>query len=135
MDGAHPEIKPTGGVANKGVLHIDRPRLKLEKEPIPENVKKTKVVNFTHNSSPVEPKEADVKLLRQRKSCIKCSRHPVQPTEVITHDQVKLSPIESNIASGLEIAPVASQCHTMVDLAQLSNNREQTMAMKVKVKS
>ena len=44
VDGAHPEIKPTGGVANKGVLHIDRPGLKLEKEPVLENVKKAKIV-------------------------------------------------------------------------------------------
>ena len=60
----HPEIKPTRGMTNKDALHIARPGLELEKKPVPENIKEAKVANFSHNSSPSELKEMEIKQLR-----------------------------------------------------------------------
>ena len=64
VDGAHPEIKPTGGMTNKGALYITRPGLELEKEPVSANIKKAKVFNLAHDSIVSEPEKAETKLSR-----------------------------------------------------------------------
>ena len=75
MDGAHPEVMPTGGRMDKEAFHIARSRLELKFETL-KDMKKAKAVNFTCSSSLSfsEAEELGIGQPRRCGPCLNCPR-------------------------------------------------------------